>query len=231
MFKRKTNFIILVTLLSVFGFSSCAKGTPANSEYMPPEIILPEYTIFKDKSYEDAGTEKIIWEILVSPDITADSLEILLGELYKKAYAKSSGKNDRPLVIDIKTFTSEEYATSGMGQWIGWVSKRGFDSDPNYSYNDRQLQAISKSSATKFGLSQEERIRIWQDIVRAEDRAEEEAFIEFPDMTPFEEFDELEIELISIYKSELAENEGLTLEQLNEIANEGFRNDWPFPEK
>jgi hypothetical protein len=205
--------------------------TPIAQLTPTPTIVLPEYTLFKDNSYEDAGTVKVIWEILVSPDVTKEPLNVLLNELYKKALAKTSGSNNRPVVIAIYAYTSEEYAMSGMGQWIGCVSKSGVDTQPTIVFNERQLSTKTETTETKFGLSEAERIRIWQDMVRAEDRAQEEALQVYPDMAPYDEFQKLYDELASKYMSELAQREGLTLEQLDEIDFEAFSKDWPIPQR
>ena len=193
--------------------------------------LLPEYSVFSDKSYEDAGTVKIIWEILVSSDIEKESLNTLLKELYVEALSKTSNSNGLPIVIDIKAYTSEEHATSGMAQWIGWVSKNGGDTEPTFSFNEGQLDSINETPEMKFGLSEIARQQIWEDIVRVEDKAEKEALQQYPDMQPFNEFEKSENELVLKYKLELAEETGLTLEQLDEIAVEGLMKNWAFPQK
>lgn len=192
-----------------------------------PTFSLPAYTLFKDDSYESAGTFKIIWEILVSPEITQDHLNALLNELYQDALAKSPSNDDRPIVIDIKAYTSEEHATSGMAQWIGWISKSGIDTEPSIHFNEGQLNA--EKGELKFGLSEAERFELWQAIVKVEDRASEEALQQYPDMQPLDEFEQLMDELVLRYKSELAQENGLSLEQLDEIAHEGLIENWPFP--
>lgn len=112
---------------------------------LTPTISLPQYTLFKDKSYQDAGTFKVIWEIIVSPDITKDSLTVLLNGLYEEALAEAVGIDDRPVVIDIKAYTSEEHATSGMAQWVGWISKTGSDTQPSTHFNEEPLNALGKT--------------------------------------------------------------------------------------
>jgi hypothetical protein len=218
MVKLQTIIILIIWLVG-FTLAGCTKETTP----------LLEYTLLTDKSYEDASSAEIIWEILVSPNITKESLENLLSKLYELALEEATSEKDRPTVIDIKAYTSEKYAKSDLDQWIGWVSKTGFNTKPRFKYNERQFNNNGESTEIKFGLSKLERYGIWKKIIRAEDRAADEALKEFPDMTPLEEFEELENELLSKFKSDLAQTEGLTLEQLGEIAQEAQDNDWPYP--
>jgi hypothetical protein len=220
--------IIMLAITILFQPSSGIAIPQSTPTYM---ISLPEYTLFKDKSYEDAGTFKVIWEILVSPDISKESLSYLLNELYRKALAEASGINDRPVVIDIKAYTSEEHATSGAAQWIGWIVKNGVDSQPTISFYEELFNTQNQTQGIKFGLTEAERKQTWQDIVRAEVRAEEEALQQYPNMQPFDEFKKLEDEISLRNKSELAQEKGLSLEQLEEIRIEGLTKNWPFPSR
>lgn len=57
---------------------------------------FPSFTLYKDSSYEDAGAAKVIWQIVVSTEITKESLAGLLNDLYSQALTKSSFNTTAP---------------------------------------------------------------------------------------------------------------------------------------
>lgn len=203
--------------------------SPMPTNTLPPTPPLPTYTMYKDSSYEDAGTFKVLWEIIVSTDVTEETLTGLLNALYENAMEKAAHVKDRPVVIDIKAYTSEEHASSGMAQWIGWMTKDGNHDQPSLLLDEDQLKALAQPSDVKFGLTEEERIRVFQDIVRAEDRAHAEAEQRYPGMLPYDKYETLYNELTLKYKTELATRQNLSLEDLDLIAREGIVKNWPFP--
>ena len=101
---------------------------------------------------------------------------------------------------------------------------------------------VTATEDIKFGYTVEERKQIFYEIVEAEDRAQLEAWIAYPTPDPlsndytsekmeealinaFDYFDEYS----ELYRQEVAEKYGLTMEELKEISNEGVFNDWPIP--
>lgn len=220
------------------GANTTSPISPAGSDIPQQKANLPAFTLFKDSSYEDAGTAKVIWEVLLPPEITKESLSVLLNDLYSQAQAKKFRQHNQAVVIDIKAFMSRQHAESGMGQWIGWMSKLGGQSQPYLSFDDRQINQLEKGSGDKFGLTENKRKEVWQDAVRAEDRVNTEAEQKYPEPSPqnrtaymeaFEKRDKLTKQLINKYHNELAKKHGLTRKQLDEIRDEGLRKSWPFP--
>lgn len=203
--------------------------SPMPTNTLPPTPPLPTYTMYEDSSYEDAGTFKVLWEIIVSTDVTEETLTALLQALYEKAAKKAAHVQDRPVVIDIKAYTSEEHASSIVAQWIGWMTKDGNHDQPSLFLDKGQLEDLAQPPDIKFGLTEEERIRVFQDIVRAEDRAHAEAEQRYPGMLPYDKYETLYNELTLKYKTELATREDLSLEDLDLIAREGIVKNWPFP--
>lgn len=94
----------------------------------------------------------------------------------------------------------------------------------------------------KFGYSEDDRMMIFLEIVRAEDRATNEAEWMYPTPDPlsanYSQEAELEAlenqfdyydEYAPLYKIEVAESFGIIEDQLREIVVEGIEKDWPFP--
>ncbi len=211
------------------------KQTSSVIESVPNETAQPlyeglVYTLYEDRSYSDAGTFKVMWDILIDPEravISEENLDELLDHIYQEAFSLVPD-DDRPKVIAIYVYTSLEYLYTG-GQWIGMVMKSGGSSEPSCSINERQLDNLYALPEEKLGLSENERIQIWNEIVHTEDRAMAEADAVYPDMDPADEYFDLLEELELKYKTELANDCGLTLDQLQEISSEGLQKDWPLP--
>jgi hypothetical protein len=182
--------VIAMAGLAAIALAGCGRqsrvgeriANPSNSSQQ--KTNLPSFTLLKDSSYEDAGTAKVIWEILVPSDVTKESLTSLLNDLYSQAQSKKFKQHTAATVIDIKAFMSKEHAESGMGQWVGWISKAGGQSQPSLALDDRQISQLGKKSEEKLGLPEDKRKEIWQEAVRAEDRANKKAEQKYPEPSP-----------------------------------------------
>lgn len=213
-------------------------SAPSVQQLPQPKTTLPRFTLVKDSSYEDAGTAKVIWEIIVPADVSREGLTNLLKDLYSQAQSKKFQQHSQATVIDIKAYMSRQHAESGMGQWVGWMNKSGSQSQPRLSFDDRQINQLGKKPEEKLGLPEDKRKEVWQEAVRAEDRANREAEQKYPEPSPqnrvaymaaFKKRGKLAKELINKYQKELAKKYGLTGKQLEEIKDEGLQKSWPLP--
>lgn len=201
------------------------------------------YEILNEEVYDAPIKTQVVLEILVSGSITAEPLEKLLRTLYDEIVSRRGFQyHTNPTNVYIYAFTTRERAASGMGQWIAMIDKSFNDTSPEFSINERQLEQLGAEPETRQGLSEEERIKIFQEIVRAEDRAREEAMRRYPDLIPgqpgysqdafmaqlYKQMDEQD-RLTEVYKDQVAAKYGLTREQLKEIVSEGLLKDWPLP--
>jgi hypothetical protein len=201
------------------------------------------YTVLDREVYDAPVKTQVTLKLLVSGNITEKGLEELLIRLYSEI-KKETGFEYRknPNNIDIYAFTSKERAESGMAQWIGMLLKNVPDEEPEIRMNDRQFAHLKAAPEEKFGLSEEKRKEIWDEIVKAEDRANKEAEERYPLPDPSKPgYSQTKVRDIIIKQGELIEtltekymNEvttkyGLTQEQLDAIVAEAFEKDWPFP--
>jgi hypothetical protein len=95
----------------------------------------------------------------------------------------------------------------------------------------------------RFGYTEAERKEIFLELVRAEDRATNEAEFLFPTPDPLDENYSEDAVLMTLesrinffdenaprHREEVAQRFGLSIEQLGEIGREGALNEWPFPD-
>ncbi len=80
----------------------------------------------------------------------------------------------------------------------------------------------------RFGLSLKERKEVYTELVRAEDRAMNEAMTKYPDDV-YKQID-MERELTPGYKKRVRQEYGITEEQQQKIEIEGLEQHWPMPE-
>ncbi len=105
------------------------------------------------------------------------------------------------------------------------------------------LEPESDMGEIKFGYSEAERKEIFLELVRAEDRATNEAEFRFPTPDPLGEIYSEDAALVALdgflnyfneyapqYRTQVAERFSLSMDQLDEIGAEGALNEWPFPD-
>ena len=88
-------------------------------------------------------------------------------------------------------------------------------------------EAGANTADEKFGLSEEQRKRVFMESLDAEKRAEREANKRYPDHPGSAEHDQLADRLVEKYEGEVARKYGLTPKQLVDLKAEGFGKGWP----
>ncbi len=195
-----------------------------------------QHEVLKEEITDRPGVTRINLDLLVTGDITRESLDRFLKKLYEKQKSRTGFKYRRnPDSIWFYAYQSRAHLNSGTGQWLAMLSKRPEESGPSISFNDLAIKALTLPKETRFGLSEDERLEIYRDAVREEDRARVETEKAFPTTLPgttaedlrksFDHADKLREE----YLSELAKKSGLTDDELSKISEEAFNENWPLP--
>lgn len=201
---------------------------PSSIAKTEEEVTIPIHIILKEDVVDSPIKTQVTLEALVTGEISAPGLKILLDQLYSSTKAKKGFKyHDSPTSIYIYAYTSKERAESGMGQWIAMLQKADAETSPTISINERQIAQLGAEPEERFGLSEEKRKEIWKELILIEDRAMEEALKRYP--KELEKQIEMERRLIDEHKNRLAEENGLTQEEIKRISIEGLEKDWPFP--
>lgn len=203
--------------------SQASKPSRADAER---SVGALDYVILAEDIYDAPIKTQVTLKLLVSGTITRASLDQVLRSLHDQVAARRGFRyHPNPTHIFIYAFTSRERASSG--QWIAMLAKTRFDPAPKLSFDDRQLTQLYAKPETRFQLTESERVAIFQEIVRAQDRARTEAERRYP--FQFVKQAEEQDRLTELYLKNLAEKYGLTRNELREIANEGIKKGWPLP--
>lgn len=228
--KGGNRRFIALCLVGVGLIAGCV-GSGQDSRQAGPSI---QYTVINDEVDESPGKTQVAMDLLVPQDASEVALREVLLFLYDEARQRTGFQyHSEPTIIGIYAYPSREHAASGMGQWSAMLIKTPRSDDP--TINIAQSVGQPEPPSERFGFSTEQRIEIFGRIVTAEDRGQADAerrapIGDTPTLADFTRQSDLASELGDQYKGELASELGLTQEQLDEIALEGFQNNWSFPE-
>ncbi len=161
---------------------------------------------------------------------TRAELEAEILKRYRAATARRGFRYYNPATnIFIYVYGTEQQARAGQGLWIGMIAKGFSDKEePRVLINEERLAALSQGPEERFGLSEQRRKQVFREIAAAEDRATRDGRARVPDSQIMKQID-LERELGEKYKAKVAQQYGLTNDQLIKITVEAWKKGWPAP--
>lgn len=227
-----------LALVSLFLLASCSSADiePVQSEPALPLSPTQEssqtpssisYNIVTDETSDTPIKTQVELRLIVGGEITDAGLRQLLNALYTQAISRSGFTyHPRPTNVYIYAYTDQTHLEDGMA-WVAMLQKSYSDTTPAVSISELQLAQLTALKEEKFGFSEKERMRIFQDYVRAEDRATREGEKRYPS-DPMKAYD-LKRTMQEQYKVDLASEKGITRDQLGEIVSEGLQKEWPLP--
>lgn len=205
---------------------------------------MPNYTVVDRDRYDAPIKTEVEIHAVVSGTVTEAGLRQLLQKLYTEAQATRGFEyhSGKPTHIFIYLYTSHDHFKSGMGQWIGMLSKVGQGAKVDTRVKSDLISHLHAKPEVRYGLSESKRRELFQAFVRAEDRADADAQRMYPIPYPpppgysqakvrkqVERQAEAINNLGEKYKDEVAKRYRITDKQLAEIVEEGVEKDWPLP--
>lgn len=217
---------------------SCSENTNSDSNSNNRRTLL-KHTILKDQESDTPIKTQVQLDVLISDTaINETKVRELLSSLYEKTITRTGFKyHTNPTNIFIYAYTTKQKAESGMGQWIGMISKSYSETEARINIGDTQLQSLFLKSIEKFGLSEKTRLEIWTKSIRIEDRAQEEADNKYPldnvgiTMEDIKRNGAYNEKLKEKYEKVLATEFGIDIAIIDSIGIEGLKKGWPFPQK
>ena len=186
-----------------------------------------KYKLVNETIYDKPIKTQIEQHFVASGVPTERELRAAILERYEAAKNRRGFRyHDAATNIYIYVYGSQEQALAGQGLWIGMIAKG--HSDPHAreaTINEERLAALSLPAAERFGLSEDQRMDVYRQIIDAEDQATKEAMRRVPDSEIMRQIT-LERELLKTYKSEVAQKYGLTDDQLRQIGLEAYKKGW-----
>lgn len=226
-----TAFVFSVSLLGCASpETESGSGTPSGPQTPPHEaaqaIPLPEYEIVTDETSDTPIKVQVEQHILVSGDISEESLEALLRQQFDSAMKRRGFRHhDTPTNVYIYIYETREKAQAGQGLWLAMLQMGPLEEGlPEITVRAEQIARIGQEQEEIFGLSEDQRKQVFREIVSVERRATDDAMKREP--ANIDKQFALERKLVEKYKVDLAKKYNVTREQLDEISVEGLEKQW-----
>ena len=185
----------------------------------PKQLQLPAHRLLRDEAPVRGPVHRLI---VIDEPANRDQIESILRRESQRARAHYSRlvSGSAPRRIGVYAFSSEERANAGEGLWVAmlWSDSVG-DSLQAIEFSETRLSAAWAAAETRFGLDESARMRLWDEVVREEDRARADAHGQYP----------LANELRLKYLRGLAKTHGIGIDTLFAIEGEGIDKGWPSP--
>lgn len=215
--------------------STVLKGVPAKRNETSSSGGQ-SWEVIRDEISDTPGKTQIIRHVVVSLPIQERALRRVLRQNYSALIRRTGFKyRNAPNSIYVYAYESKAHYKSGSGQWIGMLAKPPAKSTPQLTIRSEALQPV-KSKKSSTGLSLSQRKAIFVQIVKNEDIATRRAESRYPldgsipiTRTLMANNSEYEQSVLRELNSRLARENGLTRNQLDEIASEGQMSNWPLP--
>jgi len=221
---------------SGYVYQSLLKAVP--EKQVAPKNFL-KYSIHKEDVYDEPIKTQVALDVLIiDKEMDEQKIKDLLNHLYDKTIKRSGFKHhDHPTNIYIYAYTSKDKAESGMGQWVGMISKSYNDKKPKIAISDTQLSALIEVAEDRWGLTHEQRKEVWNKIILAQDKAQKEADEKYPTdklgITQDDIIKNIDFmrELEEEYENEITNEYGVDKAIIDSIGLEGSKKGWAFPKQ
>lgn len=228
------NLYFALLFLSII-LINCSDNSSKKSVETPTTVI--EHTIHNEDVYDAPIKTQITLEVIVNTEnLNEQNIKYLLNYLYDKTKKRTGFQyHKNPTNIFIYAFTTKDKAESGMGQWVGMISKSYDETIPKISISETQLKSLNEVEEEKWGLTHNQRFEIWNKRIRLEDKAQLEADKKYPlNKVGIKKDDiikniELMRKLKSQYETELAKEYSIPKNTIDSVGIEGVEKGWPFP--
>jgi hypothetical protein len=222
-----TLFLILLALT----LTNCGNNSSKNTN----EIL--EHSIHNEDIYQVPIKTQVTLSVTINTkEITEQGVKDLLTFLYEKTKKRTGFKHHKnPTNIFIYAFTTKEKAESGMGQWIGMISQNQGETNPKIKISEVQFNSLNEVDEEKWGLSQYQRLEVWNKLIHLEDKARIETDAKYPldkvgiTETDFDKNADLNEKIKKKYKTELAKEYGIDYSIVDSVGVEGIKKGWAFP--
>lgn len=235
----KTKLIIFCSFILIF---SCSKN-------------VLSYKII-DSTISDTKSKTLVRLDVVLDDTknyNDNQIKDLLNHLYDSIMNTKDYKyHNTPNSSNIYIYEKEEHFQSGMGQWIGNISKSKNEENPKLKtqfINKKDLDKSIVEDDNLSAISKEKQREIWRELILAEDKSNEESEGKFPlkitdgqleDLSQIEKHKQRAKDnsdkhylyqkgLYEKYKLEIIKEYNITEKTLKAISDKGLAQNWPFP--
>lgn len=144
-------------------------------------VRIPAYEVLDTEVYDAPIKTQVVLTLLVPGSPAPEELRALLRRLSDETGRERCLTYHRtPTHVFIYAYPDRERAEAGGMGWVARLEKVGRGADTKVYVNDKLLAVLKEKPVERFGLSEQQRKRVYWEIVLAEDRGSEEAKARFP---------------------------------------------------
>ncbi len=202
----------------------------AEADAQAAQVAVPQHRIVLDEPLDTPGKTQVQLHVTVEKQPSEDDLRTLLLWLFEGVKNRSGFEfRAHPNAIYIFVYTASRYDPNQTGGWIGRIAynENSGDTKPQVDISDLRLDAQFQKETRKFGLSEDQRKKIFYEAVGLEDKASMEAGKKYPNdlKRQSEECNRLR----EMYRKQLLRKFKITKEVEFQIGLEGIAKNWPMP--
>ncbi|HPF38965.1 MAG TPA: hypothetical protein PK093_10000 [Phycisphaerae bacterium] len=138
---------------------------------------------------------------------------------------------ERPNAVFIFAYARQRYHAEAAGSWVGQLyfteGKGKQAKEPEINISEERLAIMFEPDEDRFGLTEEQRKKVFYRLVEAEDRAMDRAGANAADVSKYD--GEMALRLEEKYIKRICKKYKITREQAKQIAMEGAQKGWPMP--
>lgn len=164
------------------------------------------------------------WYVIEVPE-SEDALENLIDLLHLRARSRRGFEHHNPATnIYVYVYANRTIAMDKQrgADWLGMSSKDYDDNVNRISIRSERLAKLQGGAKNRHGLSEAQRKQIFNEVLKSEEQAMDEATGMFPESDQLMERGEMWDELRYKYRNEIIRKHGITEDQMTKISVEGI---------
>ena|SRR5690554_3456553 len=214
------------------------------------EIEIPDYSVLSSEVSDTKTKTLYALEVATNAKLSETEIKVLLNHLFDSIMnTKNYEYRTHPNASRIFVYESKEHFESGMGQWIGMISKARNDNSPNIEINLPKPISSNMEEKNNYllkNIDTQTQKEIWNELNISEDRSNSEAEKKYPIKITGETIEEINIQrnrakknsdkhyeyqenLLKKYEEDVREKYNINDTIIKAISNKGLNENWPFP--
>lgn len=199
----------------------------ASTQAARPDAIAT-YQVFETRDVSFAGAKRVSAKITIEPGLSRD---VVRKTLLTAASTIQQQKDVDAVMVHAYRSDGGTHGPYNVGMATRAPNGKWEDADSNGPMRTTVFLEDAyfhrEAPTLRFGLSEDERKKVYREIIAAEKRSDREATAKYPP-AEFRKVIEMEQELNRKYKASIAKEYGLTTDQLSKIGIEGLQKKWSW---
>jgi hypothetical protein len=211
---------------------------------------IPNYLVLNSEISDTKSKTLYALEVATNAKLPEGDTKLLLNHLYDSIMSTEVYEHrNHPNAVRISVYETREHFESGMGQWMGMISKAENDNSPNIEINQPAPISSNFEKENENLLNEmdtQTQKEIWNELIIAEDKSNAEAEKKYPIKVTGKTIAEINNQkeiaeknsakhyeyqenLLKKYKEDIREKYNINDTIIKAITNKGLEENWAFP--